>query len=56
MGSMDNNWVNTILVGGEAMMLTDATAMLRMDLDTLEFHGFKAWYDKLMGMGSAHPV
>eukprot|EP00930_Biecheleria_cincta_P024271 TRINITY_DN17381_c0_g1_i1.p1 TRINITY_DN17381_c0_g1~~TRINITY_DN17381_c0_g1_i1.p1 ORF type:complete len:528 (-),score=76.95 TRINITY_DN17381_c0_g1_i1:162-1745(-) len=65
----DNNWVNTILVGGEALLLSDTSTMLRMDLQTLDQPGKKKWSndqpngqpDWIMGdhkatSGSAHPV
>lgn len=66
----DNNWVNLIHVGGEGLLLSDTSNMLRMDLETLGMLGIKTWLDDsktLPGpdwqhvghigvIGSAHPI
>eukprot|EP00928_Gymnodinium_smaydae_P049519 TRINITY_DN33244_c0_g1_i1.p1 TRINITY_DN33244_c0_g1~~TRINITY_DN33244_c0_g1_i1.p1 ORF type:complete len:542 (-),score=61.17 TRINITY_DN33244_c0_g1_i1:249-1874(-) len=59
---LDNNWVNMIPVGDEALLLTDAPLMLKFDLKTLNVTGAYPWEDKLetkyhrSTTGSAHPV
>jgi len=42
-GGGDNNYVNTIKVGNEILLLTDTNIMLRMDIDTLAQPGHKHW-------------
>lgn len=44
----DNDWVNLIQVGGDTVLLTDATQMLKIDLETLETHDFKVWADDIL--------
>merc|ERR1712166_564168 len=41
----DNNWVNVIEVGGEAVMLSDTPLMMRLDIDTMAQPGRKQWLD-----------
>jgi len=59
---MDNNWVNTVPMGDEALLLTDAPLMLRYNLKTLAVTGAYPWEDSLdekyhkATSGSAHPV
>lgn len=68
----DNNWINMIVVGNEAIWVNDVPGMVAMNLKTLNFTGFKAWADTktsmgipmpnwfrsdhLIGGGSAHPL
>jgi carotenoid cleavage dioxygenase-like enzyme len=68
----DNMWVNSMVIGGEAVWLSDVPRMLSMDLESLDVKGFKTWADdgQMMGLpqpdwvlpdhmaslGSAHPV
>jgi len=59
---MDNNWVNTVPMGDEALLLTDAPDMLQFDLETLAVTGSYPWADSLNEeyhrptSGSAHPL
>jgi len=59
---MDNNWVNSVPMGNEALILTDAPLMLRFNLETLAVTGAYPWEDSLdekfhkATSGSAHPV
>lgn len=61
-GPMDNNWVNMMPMGKEALMLTDAPLMVRFDLETMAVSGAYPWEDKLdwkyhrATTGSAHPL
>lgn len=41
----DNDWVNLIQIGDDTCLLTDATQMLKIDLETFETHDFKVWAD-----------
>jgi len=45
----DNNWVNSIQVGSEVMLLSDTALMMRLDLDTLAQPGRKKWSDDKRG-------
>eukprot|EP00928_Gymnodinium_smaydae_P065598 TRINITY_DN48704_c0_g1_i1.p1 TRINITY_DN48704_c0_g1~~TRINITY_DN48704_c0_g1_i1.p1 ORF type:complete len:564 (+),score=70.96 TRINITY_DN48704_c0_g1_i1:67-1692(+) len=59
---LDNNWVNMLPMGEEALLLTDAPLMLKFDLKTLNVTGAYPWEDSLelkhhaSTTGSAHPV
>lgn len=65
----DNNWVNIISIGGEAVLLSDTPLMMRMDFDTMAQPGRKQWLDddkngninwttpgRMVTTGSAHPL
>lgn len=65
----DNNWVNTIKVGDELLLLNDISILLRLDRDTLTVPGRKTWSDDdssgnpnwverghIATTGSAHPL
>merc|ERR1719230_778220 len=41
----DNDWVNLIQIGNDVCLLTDATQMLKIDLETFDTHDFKVWAD-----------
>jgi carotenoid cleavage dioxygenase-like enzyme len=45
MNAPDNDWVNTIQIGGDTCLLTDAPQMLKIDLETLEITEGKEWAD-----------
>jgi len=52
----DNNWVNMIAVGDEAVWVSDTPTMVSMDPKTLNVTGIKAWADDTKSMaGSSQP-
>lgn len=61
---MDNNWVNLLPLGDEALLLTDAPLMLNFNLETLAVSGEHHWEDNALSYskvhkpttGSAHPL
>jgi carotenoid cleavage dioxygenase-like enzyme len=56
MAPNDNNWVNMMVVGGEAVWFSDTPTMVSMDLETLNCTGIKAWADDdNTGMGPPKP-
>jgi len=53
----DNNWVSMIVVGGEALLLSDTPTMVKLNTDTLNVTGLKTWADDKKGMlGPPHPT
>jgi len=56
MAPNDNNWVNMIPVGDEALWLSDVPLMIGMDPKTLNVTGPKAWADDKKSMtGTTQP-
>lgn len=51
----DNNWVNMITVGDQALWLSDTTVMVTMDPETMVTSGWKSWKNDKQSMGHAFP-
>jgi carotenoid cleavage dioxygenase-like enzyme len=52
----DNNFVNMIMVGDQAVWVSDSLTMLRMDLDSMNVTGKQTWADDKISMGFAKPA
>merc|ERR1719506_3020997 len=51
----DNNWVNMIPIGKQAVWFSDTPTMVVMDPETMNCTGYKTWADDATVLGKAQP-